>query len=229
VRLAYGIPAYRQQVNVGHVGQALAMRTVADHFAAPLLLTWGDSCCLAWTRRHMMDWAIKQGCAWLLTADADTYHLRAGDIVAMLVEGVKRDAAIIASPVRMRNRNGFNLAKVNDQGEEFAYAEDDFRGKVIEVDQIGTGFMAINLDWIRACWPSESGGAFWFAMDQVESSVETNGRPGWNGEDYHFCRGVRARGGLILADGRFEPIHQGASNEMAALVDLGAVILQRAA
>jgi hypothetical protein len=222
MRIAYGIPCYRQNVNIGHVAQGIAMRQVADHFGAPLMLTWADSCSLAWSRNHMLWWSIKQGVTWLLTSDADTYHMKPGDIAGMLAEGVKRDAAVIAAPVRMRNRGGFNLAKVDAEGEEHPYAEDEFKGKTLEVDQIGTGFMAINCEWVKRCMPEP-----WFEMHQVPSTDLSP--PGWNGEDYHFCRGVKARGGLILADGRFEPTHMGASSEVAAFLDLGALVVERAA
>ena len=83
---------------------------------------------------------------------------------------------------------------------------------VIEVDRIGTAFTAINLPWLSANWPLSP----WFKFEHLEGT-----QPDTVGEDYWFCAGVKKRGGTIFADGRFEPVHVGASDESGMLTAIG--------
>lgn len=147
-------------------------------------------------------------CDWLLMCDADTYYPVPAAIAAMLHEGTQRRAAVIAAPVQMRKRTGYNVKR----GEDLLTA-DDFRSRVVEVDGIGSAFMAIRLGWIAQEWPLSP----WFRFIHHEGR-----QPSTTGEDYAFCAGVKERGGLILADGRFEPAHVGATDESITLAEIGA-------
>jgi len=210
IRLAYAVPAYRRQVDVGHIQQAMAlgatMLALRDKWKlAGFYFT--DSCSIDWSRNQILHHACAAGADWLLTCDADTFHgvlpgetagrNNALDILSMIDHGEQYAAAVIAAPVPLRNRTGYNVI---DKEDKRLLSLDEFRGKVISVDRIGTAFMAINCGWIRAAWPRQP----WFVTQQLEGE-----EPAKIGEDISFCDGVRARGGEILAYGLFEPKHLG--------------------
>jgi len=213
VKVAFGIPAYRRSVDVGHFETGLAlgmtMAQLGKRFELVGLVTV-ESCSIDYARNEMLHLALKAGADWLLMMDADTFHGHykgkvlkrnpAMDILYMLEEGTKRDAAVIAAPVAMRNRPGYNVVKKNDAGEDEAIPYEELVGKITQVDRIGTAFMGVNCKWIRACWPDQP----WFLTQHFPGPA-----PRKLGEDYSFCDGVTKRGGTILADGRFEPNHIG--------------------
>lgn len=201
VKIALCIPAYRRQVDIGHVPQAL-------NFGAALLSTGKhsldflhtESCSIDWSRNQLLSKAIKRGADWALMCDADTFHPRPAETIAMIDEGEVRGAAVVASPVKMRGRSGYNVFEVANDSAKFVDPE-SWKGKLISVDRIGTAFFAVNCNWIRTRWPQQP----WFTTQQLEGD-----EPRKIGEDVTFCDRVRERGGLILADGRFEPVHVGA-------------------
>lgn len=167
-----------------------------------------QSCSIDWSRNWFLTAALEAGSDWLLMCDADTWHGNmpgrptvtnpAGDILRMLETGAERQAAVIAAPVRMRGRAGYNVFAAGEAPHIVEPTE--WAGRVVEVDRIGTAFMAISCAWIRACWPEQP----WFLTQQLPGP-----KPKKIGEDVNFCDGVRARGGVILADGRYEPNHIG--------------------
>jgi hypothetical protein len=210
LRVAYAIPAYRRQVDVGHVHQAMAlgatfMAKSRDYRLVGLFDT--NSCSIDWSRNQILHHSMAVGADWLLTCDADTFHAAlpgespthntALDVLSMLNHGEQYSAAVIAAPVPMRGRHGYN---VFDKGGSKLMDIELLRGKVTPVDRIGTAFMAINVGWIRDCWPKQP----WFVTQQLDGD-----QPAKIGEDISFCDGVRARGGEILAYGLFEPKHIG--------------------
>lgn len=175
----------------------------------PFLQLHTDTCAVDKARNMLVAKARDAKCDWLLMCDADTYYPGPPAIATMLHEGNQRKAAVIAAPVRMRKRaDGFNVKRGDS-----LLAEEDFRGRVVEVDGIGTAFMAVRLGWLVQEWPLSP----WFEFKHHEGY-----QPKTTGEDYSFCQGVRQRGGLILADGRFEPAHVGATDESATLAEVGA-------
>lgn len=210
LRIALGTPAYRRQVDVGHIQQSMAlgatlMALSKNYQLAGLSFT--DTCSIDWARNQIMSQAIRAGADWLLMTDADTFHgplpgetpthNNALDILGMINHGEQYAAAVIAAPVPMRNRPGYN---VFDKDNRRLHDPTVFKGKVIPVDRIGTAFMAINVGWIKDCWPAQP----WFVTQQLPGDEPTK-----IGEDISFCDGVRARGGEILAYGLFEPKHVG--------------------
>ena len=207
INVFFGIPAYRGQVHYGHVMQMQSL--VASIFLArskgiPLTLRGvmcPESCSVDWARNTLLHHALKDESDWLFTCDADTFYASGNHIVQMIGAGYESGAAVVAAPVRMRGKNStFNVLKMGE-GRQLVDPE-SWKGKVIEVDRIGTAFMAINCNWIRQHWPEQP----WFVTRQLPGPV-----PNKIGEDMTFCDGVRERGGLILADGRFEPHHVGAA------------------
>jgi len=210
IRLAVGIPAYASKVSAGHLlqGGQLAWAWCRAGLPAPFFITV-DSCGVDKARNLLIAKSRDAGADWLLMCDADTYYPLPQAIFEMLREGMRRNAAVIGAPVKMRKRPGYNVSR----GEKYELVpEDEWRKQVIQVDRIGTAFTAIDLTWLTRAWPNSP----WFKFEHLEGPA-----PDTIGEDYWFCNGVRQRGGLILADGRFEPVHVEASNEAGMLQSLG--------
>lgn len=201
MQIALCIPAYRRQVDVGHVGQALNLAAAllrSNKHRMDFLTT--ESCSIEWSRNQLLHKATKRGADWALMLDADTFHARAEDTIRMIETGAERSSAVIASPVRMRGREGYNVFEVGNDSVKFADPS-TWKGTVTPVHRIGTAFFAINCKWIKDHWPNQP----WFLTQQLEGE-----EPRKIGEDVTFCDVVRSRGGVILADGRFEPVHVGA-------------------
>lgn len=210
MRLAVGIPAYGGRVSAGHILQAGQLAYAwCQAKLPPAIYIHTDTCAVDKARNLLIAKARDAKCDWLLMCDADTYYPVPAAIAAMIHEAGVRGAAAIAAPVRMRKRtDGFNVKR----GDALLSA-DDFRGRVLEVDGIGTAFMAVNLGWLAKEWPVSP----WFQFVHHEGY-----QPRTTGEDYAFCEGVKKRGGTILADGRFEPAHVGATDESVTLAEIGA-------
>lgn len=201
IRFLVGIPAYRRQVDIGHVYQMMqyaALSAQSDRVSL-IGMVDADSCSIDWSRNMLMHKAIKQGADWLLMCDADTFWANPADGFNMMIEGENQRAAVIAAPVRRRKARDFNVVQ-KDGDKEQRLDPEDFRGKVIEANRIGTAFMAVRCGWFVKNWPEQP----WFLTQQL-----TGPEPKKIGEDYSFCDGVSSRGGKILVDGRFEPIHVG--------------------
>lgn len=198
MHIALCIPAYRRQVDIGHVYQALNLAAVlvkAQTHSLDAINT--ESCSIEWSRNRLLWQAMERGADWTFMCDADTFHPKTTDLVRMIETGEEQGAAVIASPVRMRGRSGHNVFA---SGGEFVHP-DTWRDRVVAVERIGTAYFAISSKWIKGHWPNQP----WFLTQQLEGS-----EPKKIGEDVTFCDRVRERGGVILADGRFEPVHVGA-------------------
>lgn len=66
-------------------------------------------------------------------------------------------------------------------------------GKIFEVDRLGHGMMAIDIEWLREHWPNPP----WFAPRFKEGPDLAVVRDDWT-----FSEGVIARSGKLLCDGR---------------------------
>lgn len=206
MKLAIGCPAYRGQVDVNHIPQVVSI--FASQLAVHNRVSWGgffsaDSACVAHARNHLVYGAMGAGADWLLMVDADTYCVPEGarvhPAIPMLLTAEAHGAAVIAAPVQRRRSKSYNCSlKLADTW--VLVEKQDFEGKVIEADRLGTAYMAIDLNWLRSKWSSPP----WFTMD-----FPKRGEPAWIGEDFLFCDGVRDLGGKLLIDGRFEPTHVG--------------------
>jgi hypothetical protein len=201
MHIAVCMPAYRRQVDVGHIYQALnlaAGMVKAQTHSLDFIHT--ESCSIEWSRNRLLWQAMQRGADWVLMMDADTFHAKTPDLIRMIETGEDNRAAVIASPVKMRGRIGYNVFEVDNdlvrQADPATWA-----GTVIPVHRIGTACFAIRAAWIKKHWPTQP----WFLTQQLEGD-----EPRKIGEDVTFCDRVRERGGRILADGRFEPVHVGA-------------------
>lgn len=217
--LLLALPAYRRQVHVGHTIQAAELKAVLGQ---RMQITWADTCSLDWARNVLLHATLhKMPAEWLMFCDADTFHTCALDIVQMLEDGERRDAALIAAPVRLRERPEktpiYNPAMLTAEGKEWQMEAQEFMGRVVPVDRIGTAFMAVRMRWFAQHWATGP----WFQSQQLDRGLEP---PGWIGEDFGFCDAVRTRGGTIWCDGRFEPVHHGVVSETAVFMDMGASI-----
>jgi len=198
----FGIPAYRGQVHYGHVMQMMSMASTIMAAKGAFALRGflcPESCSVDWSRNQLLHAAIKDGSDWLLMNDADTFYPRCPEALRMIIAGQEAGAAVIAAPVKMRGRGEFNVFQ---SGEEPRLVKgEEFLGKVVPCDRIGTAYMAVNVPWFEKHWPEQP----WFVTQHLPGP-----KPVKIGEDVSFCDGVRARGGTILVDGRFEPHHVGA-------------------
>jgi hypothetical protein len=201
MHIALCIPAYRRQVDIGHVYQALNLAAVlvkAQTHSLDAINT--ESCSIEWSRNRLLWQAMERGADWTFMCDADTFHAKTADLIRMIETGEEQGAAVIASPVRMRGRHGYNVFSKNEDTVE-QVNPNTWANRVVPVDRIGTAYFAISTKWVKDNWPNQP----WFLTQQLEGA-----EPKKIGEDVTFCDRVRERGGVILADGRFEPVHVGA-------------------
>lgn len=192
IRLLVGMPAYRRHVDVGHLYQ---MMQLASECSRGVVRLQGfidvDSCFVDLARNKIVKAALDGGAHWLLMCDHDTWFADPKAITRMVREAHESGAAVIGAPYKQRNQEHlYNVVKDGERVPSF--------GSVIEVDRLGTGFMAVNLGWLHEHWPKQP----WFWTETLEGD-----EPSKRSEDYSFCDGVRKRGGVILCDGRFEPVH----------------------
>ena len=194
-----GYPAYRQEVHPGHLLQAFALGQSAK---GAIGVQWIDSANIDKARNKLLHTAIVKGCDWLLMCDADTYYPRAPDILRMIGDADARRAAVVAAPVRLRNREGRNVYRITG-GEYSQLRPEEYEGRLVDVEAIGTAFMAIRCGFVVTHMKRP-----WFQTVQThEGPVESVG------EDLGFCASVKTAGGSILCDGRFEPAHVGTISE----------------
>lgn len=216
MKLAIGYPAYREQVHIGHTFQAAQMASLwAGLKQQPPNMIYVDSAFIDKARNLLIAQALTMRCDWILQCDADTYYTNPVHIARMLADGEARRAAVIGAAVRMRKREAelFNVAHA--PAFEPLTREQLGTETVIEVDRIGGAFTAINLGWLRDHWQDSP----WFMVQHAEGPM-----PKTVGEDCWFSDGVRRRGGIILVDPRFEPVHVGAgANETAACMSMGVI------
>lgn len=213
--LTVAVPAYRQQCHISFAYMMASLVTFTNVNRLPLYLHFCDSGHLDWARNMLLWTAIKSGADWCLFCDADTSCTDAPGIYRMLQTGNAQRAAVIAAPMKMRNRPGYNVVQGVGTPDQRLAAEDELTGKVVEVDRIGTGFMAISLGWLMKNWAPGKDPEPWFHVDKVPCKGLGEGQhPERVGEDYHFCDHVHRRGGLVLADGRLDVQHCHESSDM---------------
>jgi hypothetical protein len=202
-RLFVMTPAYRNQVDSGLIGAhvRLVARTLTGGPVRYLGFSAWDGSSVEWSRNKLLADALRSQADWGLFVDADTVWEDATAVERMILDGERRRAAVVAAPVRLRGRGGYNARRVQAP-QLLDLPESEFRGRLVEADAVGTAFMAINLAWVREHWPEQP----WFLFHQLPGPQPTK-----LGEDITFCLRVRELGGTVLADGRLEPRHVGAA------------------
>lgn len=213
IQLGVGLPAYGSKLDVGHaamwVGFGAALASSSERFALRMFAHYHVNG-IALCRNTIVYDAIQAGCDWVLMVDADTFHAAKADaigdagvdILQMIIDAHRHGAAVVGAPVRGRqieNRQGAVCVQVADGAAWRAPSLAQLSGRLLRIDRIGAAFLAVNLRWLVHHWPEPP----WFVMEDCFEGRPRHGR----GEDYYFCDGVRARGGMILCDGRFVPSH----------------------
>jgi hypothetical protein len=211
LKLGVALPAYGSKLDVGHAamwfGLGVAMASTQDKFTLHSFADYhvnGIDLC----RNTILFDAIESGCDWVLMVDADNYHAAKADaigdagvdILQMILDGQRQEAAMVGAPVRGRGVGDTGVCvqnKIKDGWQ--AVSLEALKGQAVPVDRIGAAFIAVNVNWIKACWTKPP----WFLMDHNFEGRPKHGR----GEDYFFCDGIRDRGGIVLCDGRFVPEH----------------------
>lgn len=225
IRFTVGQPAYRNWVHTHQVeaflnvyvicGQSQAAAAARRQGVKPGMALIGeppamqlvarlveDGCSIAWNSDDILWKSLdpKLRCDWCLLVDADTFQLNPVPIMEMLVTGHARNAAMIGAPVKRRDGLGYNVL-IKQEGQWLLPNREELAGKVLEVDRIGSAFVAVNLGWLRRHWES------WPFFDTVREPTPLGTRPKILHHDWATCDKVRAKGGIIIADGRFEPVH----------------------
>ncbi len=198
IRLVVGAPAYKR---AGDVDQWICgFRSCLAVSKRPRIDFRGfakiDTITIDYARDVLIDNARDAGANWLLMYDADTLGLDAEAAMDMVITGHEKGAQIIAAPVVMR-RGGYNV--VIKAGGPWA-TWDQLENKVQPVDLIGSGFMAVNVEWLTTKFPDSP----WFHTLRPVSR-----KPQKVGSDLVFSAKVNKVGGLVLCDGRFSPEHVG--------------------
>jgi hypothetical protein len=213
MRLALGYPAYRAQVHTAHLFQAsqLALLLWRTTKQGPLMF-YVDCTFIDKARNLLIRQALDARADWLLMCDSDTYYVQPAPILRMISEGQARGAAMVGAAVRLRKWEGeiYNAAVAPDFK---PMSREQLGGALRPCDRLGGAFTAINLDWIREHWQESP----WFMVQHLAGP-----QPKTVGEDIWFSDNVRKRGGTILVDPRFEPVHSGAcTSETLALAEMG--------
>lgn len=202
VKVSWGLPAYKRGIDVGVAQQMLFFgletpfveQDTSYRFAG---IDKADSCSVHYSRDLLIYTSMQRGNDWLIMSDADTYTVDAKGIWRMIATGEETGAALIGFPVFMRNGRGYNA--MVKPGDRWA-AHDEVAGKVQDVYRLGSGFIAVNLNWIREHYPTSP----WFFESRPKSPV-----PQKIGSDVMFCEQLRLRQGRIVCDGRVIPTHVG--------------------
>jgi len=208
MKIGIGLPAYRSILDVGHAYQWLTLGIeLAQQTAFELLYCQhADLCGIEHARNRLTLSALEDGLDWLVMCDADSYVPARPDdpspgkaILRMIAAGQEAGAAMIGAPMVGRNeaRPRMNARRfIANDWRHLSPA--DVLGRVVEVDRMGTGLVAVNIAWLKEHWPEPP----WF------QSVCLPGRELKHiGEDDFFCDEAKKRGGAILCDGRCIPAH----------------------
>jgi hypothetical protein len=210
LKLCIGIPAYPGYIDAMQaqhflcIGEALQSHTWEDAVDLLAIDTLAGSL-IQVTRNVLLFAALERGAHWLVMVDADTYVDYNDDagtqLLRMVFEGDRRNAAIIAAPVCIADPDGNATAKSNASasfGPQRLTVRELPRG-VFRAAIVGSAYMALNCTWFREHWPESP----WFDITWLEGTPPRF----QHGEDVHLCREVADRGGLILCDGRVRPVH----------------------
>lgn len=201
IRLGVVIPAYGHRVDVSHVSMWLHLGIALEAHKRDFEFVGvaaADLCNIAQARNSLvMHGSEAMRADWLLTVDADTAAKNSDAILTMINDANAAGAAAVAAPVKHRAVDMWNV-NTADFG---SVPETDFIGKVVPCASIGAACMAINLNWLKAHWPTVNPEP-WFRFIHGKDNR-------WMGEDLAFCLGVRERGGVVLCDGRVECVHRG--------------------
>jgi hypothetical protein len=212
IKLAVAIPAYGGQVDAGHCGTFLSLgHALAASEDRWDLVSWQVLDCnpVAVARNIAMAGALAAGADWLLMLDADTTCEGPRDdvptggyfLLEMISSGqrlreLEGKIAAVGAAVASR-RHGRPMVWVEDSEIPGSFTECATGGGLREISRIATACVAVNLGWIRDCWPDPP----WFTHAFSHKSIVAVG------EDVWFCDEARARGGKIYVDGRVKTEH----------------------
>jgi len=221
------VPSYRANVHTGHLYQLAALLAASGVWKFKLGLHFADSSNLDWGRNMLLWTAIREGYDWCLFVDADTFCTDGAAIVRMLETANAQNAPVVAAPVKMRGRPGYNVVSIDEGGKPRLVEQKEFKDQIAWVRRVGTAFMAVRCGWIvkNWSWHTKADAQPWFQTVPYLDDATGKLMPAKMGEDYGFCDGVYQRGGRILIDGRFEPQHIHSTSELAGVADLGFEIM----
>lgn len=226
IKIAVGLPVYRNVIIAEQALTWLDFGVVAgqhtDVFDIPVFLT-ANLCGVERARNNLTQKSMDAGVDWLLMLDSDNFidrnsapNLPGSEAMLRMIKTaheatniIKKPTdvvlgstpvAMIAAPVRGRSVDT-EKNKVNVQRrvglDWYQVPMEALQNKVTEVEFIGTGCCAINIQWLQSKWPEYP----WWVSEYPPGGKQL-------GEDFFFCREARARGARILCDGRFIPGHK---------------------
>jgi hypothetical protein len=203
IDLGIGIPAYGAKVAMWTVEQWImlgyALANTEQRFTLKMI-DFVDVCGVEVARNRLMQDAIEHGCSWLLTTDADTWHVNGFEILQMISTADRQGAAVVAAPTPRRGGDDVHLMVYRgvDKDRRPLTKEDldPKHGPLVEIDSAATAMMAINLNFVMKHMKPP-----WFRFEWVYGSLD------FNSEDHVFCRRIQEAGGKIMATTGFIAKH----------------------
>ncbi len=196
IKIGFGVPAYGGKISAEHarmwllMGHALACSE--ERFTCMLPVAIIDVCGID-TARNLLMTASLGLCDWLVMIDADTWVKDPHELLAMVSNADRANAAVVVAPVVRRNLDGSRELMVyqfmTDDGKLYSMRDEALGPGPTAIDAAATACMAINMKF------AEKLDRPFFRFTATHS------------EDKDFCLRVRALGGVILADPRVTTYH----------------------
>jgi hypothetical protein len=199
LRVSWSCPAYGGQVVNGVTDMLWLAASYAHKYDDLKFIGWQrrDRADCGSARDELILTAMNEMEAdWLIQFDRDTYTCEIDKVADMVRVGQQEGAALVGAPCLMRNNKGYQY-NVQVTAGKWAHP-DEFKGKVVQVDAIGAGLIAINLNWLKEHFPEQP----WFQPVRLKGPIVNT-----IGVDIVFCGMTQHHGGVVLADGRIEPVH----------------------
>lgn len=200
-RVAFGGPWYGSKVDTRLCLSLLQFVTLGPRFGlVPEEVVIGDGM-LDLTRNELMVKALRSGCDWFLSADADCSFIgQIPELGVTLRQFDIPEVALVGAPVRCGLNDRWNVTF--EGGFDTTLERPLLAGKV---KQIGFGLVAFRLAWYREHWPKLDS----LHVPFFQTKVMQDGSGGFKSlsEDYNHCAVVRAVGGHVVCDPRIVVKH----------------------
>lgn len=203
LKLGIDLPAYGGTVSAEHAKMWLDVgMTLSESSQRFQLNLFGfqDVCGVDRARNQAVTAAVTAGCDWLLMIDADTWVDDGRDLLVMISEADRADAAVVVAPVRRRRigEGDSELVIYKKVNTVLHTIEIEKVNQMFEVDAAGTACMAVRLSSVKELGENP------FVFTETES------------EDLSFCRRIKMQGGTILCDPRVKTYHKARTAVLAS-------------
>jgi len=189
LKIRHWIPAYGETVNANiwlqgpRDGHEIVTQRGHDYL---LTYTWAND--LPRARNSILVKSLEDGIDFLLMQDADVWSSAKHPAWSLVETAIEMEATIAGAMVGMRVLKRANVQPAR-------------HGEIYECEKIGTGFICIDVNRVRA-WAAEHKAPF-FAREYRDDY----GSVAAVGEDIHFCGVVRKHGGKIVCNATLPTFH----------------------